>query len=385
MPTTLRTKFEQARDRAASLAAQTERTDAEETELTDQLDRAEQLKSELAEIDARDARLAALAEVSRAVAIPGTLTVERPSPETLNAGDYLAAAAQYLNGGITGEEFVDRAGAYHDRATGVSADVAGVLPEPIVGPLIDTYDPMRKVYASFTPRPMPAKGKTFERPYVTQHVTVGTQSAEGVDLASQKFILDSDTVTKATIGGTLEVSRQMQDWTEPEALGLVVADFLKVYARYTETLAIAHLASISTATSPWVATSTATIVESFVDGVLAVGTGLDNDEVPLTLWMDTASAAALAAPTGSTDRTQWAVVREALEAIEADLNVVVSRRLPANTRIIGAGTLVESYEQRHGLLSLVKPTNLTTDVSYSGYVAFHGIGEGFVSIEAAAV
>ena len=379
---TIRRKFEQARDRAAALAAQKERTETEDTELADQLDRAESLKADLDAEQERDDRLEALGEVSRSVAIPGTL-MQQSDPETLTAGEYLVAAAAALNGEMTQDEFCDRAAKYHghiDRATGVSADVAGILPEPIVGPLIDTFDDRRKVFASFASRPMPQAGKTFERPFVTQHVTVGEQLAEAAALASQKFTLDSTSVTKKTIGGILEVSRQMQDWTTPEALSLVVMDFLKVYARYTETLAIAHLGALATATSLWDPTDTTSIVKSFVDGALAVGTALD-DDVPLTIWLDTASAALLTAPTGATDRTTWAVVKEAMDALDSDVDWVVSRRLPANTRTIGAGELVESYEQRHGLLSVVKPTNLTTDVAYSGYTAFHGVADGFVSLE----
>lgn len=384
---TLRQKFEAARDRAASLAAQSERTDAEETELSDQLSRAESLKSDLDEVTARDARLDALAEVSRAVAIPGTtLEVNHlRKPEPMTAGEYLVAAAELLNGQSTTEEFLDRAAMYHDRAVAesVTADVAGVLPEPIVGPLIDFYDSTRPVFSSFTSRPMPRGGKVFERPKIVQHVAVGIQATEGAELVSQKFTLDSDSVAKKTLGGTLNVSRQMQDWTDPAALGLIITDFAKVYARYTETLAIAHLAGLATDTSTYDASSTASTVGSYVNGALGVFENLDNDDSALTLWIDTASAAQLATPTGATDRTTWAVVREALEAIDANVSVVVSRRLPADTRIMGAAGLVESYEQLHGLLSVVKPTNLTTDVSYSGYNAFFGTAAGFVSVEAA--
>ncbi len=229
---------------------------------------------------------------------------------------------------------------------------------------------------------MPSKGKTFERPRVTQHVAVGEQSAEGAALTSQKYTLASDTVTKRTFGGTLELTRQDIDWTDPGILGLVIADFAAVYARFTEAAAVTHLAGLATATSTYDATSLATTVDSYVAGALAVGTALD-DDVPLTLWMDTATAAGHTKPVGSTDRTEWSVISDALDALDSSVNVVVSRRLPANTRIVGAGELVEAYEQMHGLLSVVKPTNLTTDVSYSGYAAFHGIANGFVSIETA--
>lgn len=378
----LRKKFEAARDRAAELAKKSDRTDDETTEMTEMLDRAEQLKSELDELDRVDARIAELAEVSRAVAMPAE---QRREPAELSAGEYVALVAGMMNGRITEGEFLDRAARYHDRAdraTTVTADVLGIIPEPIVGPIIDTYDSRRRVWNSFTARSMPSSGKTFERPRVTQHVAVGAQSSEGSALTSQKFTLTSDTVTKATFGGTLELTRQDIDWTDPGVLGLVIQDFAAVYARFTEARAVTHLTGLATATELWDPTNTASIVDSFVNGCLAVGTAIDND-VPLTIWLDTASAAALTAPTGATDRTTWEVVREALSALDSQVSWVVSRRLPADTRIVGAGELVEAYEQMHGLLSVVKPTNLTTDISYSGYAAFHGIADGFVSLEAA--
>lgn len=382
----IRIQFEQARDRAAALAAQADRTEVEDQEMVDQLDRAESLKVDLEEAEARDARIAALGEVSRAITLPGAPAMVKESP-ALTAGEYFSLTAKMLNGEISEGAFMDRAGRYvdalKDRAYtgGKTSDVPGILPEPIVGPIIDFYDGTRPVFASFRSMPMPQAGKVFERPKVTQHVVVGEQAAEGDDLPTQKFTVGSDSVTKRTLGGTLDISRQMQDWTDPSALQLIVEDFARVYARYTETLAIAHLVALSTGSSPWVATNTATITKSFVDGVLAVGNALDNDSGSLTLWMDTASMAALAAPTGSTDRTTIAVVREALESIDQSLNIVVSRRLPANTRILGDASMVESYEQLHGLLTMEKPTNLTTSISYSGYVAFAGTAAGFVKVK----
>lgn len=377
---TVRRKFEQARDRAAALASQAERTEAEEQEMIDQLDRAEELKAELAEIEARNERIAALGDVSRAINIPGQV-LSTSTPQDLSVGEYLVAAAGLLNGTVSQDEFLDRAAKYHDRATNVFADTAAIVPEQIVGPIIDTYDSMRKVWNSFQSRSMPSSGKTFERPRVTQHVSVGEQLTEAAALASQKFTLTSDTVTKRTFGGTLELTRQDIDWTEPSILGLVVADFAKVYARFTEAAAVTHLTGLATAPSAYVATNLTTVVDSYVDGALAVQTALD-DDVPLTLWMDTATAASHTKPVGSDNQTEWSVIEQALNAI-GGVRVVVSRRLPADTRIMGAGELVEAYEQMHGLLSVVKPTNLTTDISYSGYAAFHGIASGFVSIEAA--
>jgi HK97 family phage major capsid protein len=382
----IRQKFEAARDRAAALRAQSERSDEEQAEMEQMLSRAEALKADLDEADKVDARIEALGEVSRAVAIPGT-AVQSREPAEMSIGEYIVAAGKLVNGQMSTDEFVSRAGRYLDadvvsRATTLTTDVAGVIPAPIIGPIIDLYDDRRKVWNSFTTRSMPSEGKTFEVPRVTQHVAVGEQAAEGDTLTSQKWTATSDTVTKRTFGGTLELPRQVIDWTDPAVLGYTVQDFVKVYTRFTEAAAVTHLTGLATATSTYDDTDLASVVDSYVTGALAVGTALD-DDVPLTLWMDVATAAGHTQPVGSTDRTEWSVIRQALDALDSSVTVVVSRRLPADTRIIGAGELVMAYEQRHGLLSVVKPTNLTTDISYSGYAAFHGIASGFVSVEAA--
>ncbi|HWL44536.1 MAG TPA: hypothetical protein VNQ73_16470 [Ilumatobacter sp.] len=353
-------------------------TEAEQASYGDLVNRAAALNESIK--TATTARMSVLEAGSLLGQLNGTVHRSAPAGESpeLTAGEYFAAVAELLNGGDEAK-FVNRAARYIDRATGVTADVAGILPEPIVGPLLDLFDARRRVWSSFTPRTMPGAGKTFERPFVAQHVEVGEQLTEATALASQKFEVDSATVTKRTIGGTLEVSRQMQDWSTPEALGLVVADFVKVYARFTEAAAVEHLLDLASADESYDDSTTAAVVDSFVQGCLAVCEAIDND-VPLTIWLSTDAAAELTVPTGATDRTRWAVVKEALEALDSSVSWVTSRRLPAGTRIIGAGELVEGYEQRHGLLSMVKPTNLTTDVAYSGYIAFHGVEDGFVNL-----
>jgi len=376
----IRTQFEAARDRAAALAGQTDRTPAEEVELADQLDRAEQLKTELADVDARDARLAALADVSRAVAIPGTLEVAS-APVEMTAGEYLAAAASHLSGDMSADEFRDRAAMYIDRADSVTTDFVGNLPQQIVGAMIELYGSARPIFNSFTNQAMPSSGRKFERPRIVQHVAVGEQVNELDALSTQKMTTTLDEVAKRTFGGTLDISRQAIDWTSPSALQMLIQDFIKVYNRATEAAAVTHLTGLATATSTWDATDTASIVDSFVQGVLDVGTAVD-DDVPLTVWIDTASAAALTAPSGSNDTPTIEVVKRALDAV-GNVTWVSSRRLPADTRIVGAPSLVEAYEQTHGLLSVQKPSTLGVEVAYSGYVAFHGIADGFVSIETA--
>jgi hypothetical protein len=381
---TVRQKFEEARARAQELAAKSDRTDEESTELTEVLDRAEKLKGEI-EAEAENAKrleelkLDDIAQVSRAVALPGSKPAPAEAPE-MTAGEYLVAAHELLFGGGNESEFRARAGKYLDRATTLSSDVVGIIPAPIVGPIIDASSARRKVFDSFSRRTMPAKGKTFERPYITQHVAVGTQSADGAALTSQKMTVASATVTKSTEGGTLEVPRQVIDWTEPEALNAVVMDFVKVYNRWVEGLAVAHLEALPGDTTPYDDADIEGIVESYVTAVTAAYDAADNDDIPLTIWLAMDAATELTVPQGATDRTAWSVVREAFEALDANVSWVTSTRLTAGTRIIGPADYVEGYEQLHGLLSLSKASNLATDLSYSGYVAFHGYEDYFLSI-----
>jgi len=364
----IRRKFEQARDRAAALAAQAERTEVEEQELVDQLDRAEALKAELDEENARDARLAALTEVSRSIIIPGTPAA--PAPEvTLTAGEFLSAALQ-RQAGISSEIV--------DRAEQVLADNAGIVPEPIVGGLIELYDSTRPVWNSFSARPMPEKGKTFTRPKIVQHVATGDQATEFTPVASQEMTIDSDPVTKFTEAGYLDLSQQDIDWTDPSAMQLVLQDFAKVYSRRMETRASAFLEEGVTAYSPYDFSTVKKTVETFVDAFAVVDGAAEEDAD--TIWMDKATLATLAQLTNTgDDRTAMSMVREALsEYGVSGVSIVVGRQLTGVT--IGSRRLVESYEQLKGLLQVALPNVLGQRVAYSGYGALFITPAGFVKL-----
>jgi hypothetical protein len=399
MTTQLRSKFEAARDRAAELAKQAERSDAEETEMNEMLDRAEQIDADLKKASKVDERLDALAEVSRSVAIPGTAVTSEGKPANLTAGEFLAAfyQAHHPEGSSTPEEFLSRAAqyidattkaTYVDRATQATSDTAGIIPAPIIGEVVKLSDSRRPVFNSLTPRGMPAKGKTFERPRVTQRTTAGTQT-EGQSLSTQKMTLTSDTVTKATQGGTLDLTVQDIDWTEPEALQIVVADFIDTYAEWTEGLACDFLESQITVGdaaddgstySPYTSTNVGTLVTSYINGFVAVYNKAKR--FPDTVWHDLASAATLASTTNTNnDRTALSMIREALDEMGVgNVRWVTGPQLAANTRIIGASSLIEGYEVQKGLLRAEKPSTLTVELAYAGYTAFWGRHEGFVQL-----
>lgn len=372
-------------NRAASDAGR-DLTDDESADLDKLFDRAEQLKPEIEKEASRENSIVEVAEVISRV---GGSNVDRSSsqqrsntPPELSASEYLAEYFRAFDpdGGGSVEQFLDRAARYVDRAEQTTADTTGILPEPIIGALIKFADSTRPVFNSFTSRPMPRAGKKFTRPRVTQRVNVAQQSAELAELVSRKMIIVPDEVSKLTFAGTLDISEQDVDWTDPASLEIVLSDFTEFYAEATEGEAADVIEGLAETYSPYVATNVATLVESYVDGVLEVYDQCKR--MPDTIWTDLASWATLASTTNTNnDRTALSMIRESLNELGAGpMRWIVGPQLAADTRVVGASNLVESYEQRKGLLRAVKPSVLGHEIAYFGYVAFYGRPEGFVNL-----
>lgn len=323
----------------------------------------------------------------------GVTTVDRgtapPEPPELTAGEFLAEWLQlhHPDGHRDSAKFLDRAARYFDRAQQLTSDTAGLLPTPIVGQVIKLSDSRRPAWMTLSHPAMPIKGKTFSRPRITQRTTMGTQT-EGQALASQKMTVTGDSVTKATYGGMLELSLQEIEWTEPEALQLVVQDFADMYVEYVETQALAHLAALVDAGdtavddstySPWVTTNIGTIIDSIVDGVLKVYGKAKR--MPDTFLLDLASWGALAGTVNATtDTSALVLIKAALNDAGFNLNFAVSPAAAADTRLLYASSLVEGYEKQRGLLRGEKVSTLTAELAYSGDVAFYGRHEAIVSL-----
>lgn len=396
----LRSQFDEVRtgidkiERAATDAAR-DLTDDEQSDVEKLYERADALSADIeAEAERAEKLERTAAILSKVNATPGRSPVHRAAadkPDDMTAGEFLAGyfRAYHPDGDSAPDEFLERAAAYIDRAQQTTADTAGIIPTPIIGDVVKLNDARRPVFLSFSQRAMPARGKTFERPYITQQVDVGTQT-EGQALNSQKMTLTSDTVTKATQGGYLDLTHQDIDWTEPSSLQIVVQDFVDMYAEWTEGLACDHLEGLPVAAdaanngdgySAYDATDVGTLVESYVDGVVDVYNR--SKRFPDTVWHDLASWATLSSTTNSNnDRTALSMIQEALTQMGTPVNFVVGPQLAANTRIIGASSLVEAYEQQKGLLRAEEPSTLVVQLAYAGYTAFWGKYEGFVQLGA---
>jgi len=154
-----------------------------------------------------------------------------PSP-----GEYIAAMT------VGGSEFA-QLNANIRAAAGDIIVSDSVVPEPIVQPLYDDINPLRPLVSALGPRSMPALGKVFIRPRIAQHVEVAQQSTELTGLATRTLEIEEVQVTKGTFGGTVLLSEQVIDWSDPSMLTAVLQDLAGQYALATEYSAVATMAA----------------------------------------------------------------------------------------------------------------------------------------------
>jgi hypothetical protein len=353
-------------------------TDAEQADVDKLYERAEQMlpeiEAEAKKVGSIDAAAAVLARVNPSQVITRSTKPEQAPPD-LTIGEWMCLHVRSKQGDQEAGELLQRA-----VAGMTTSDTPGVLPTPIIGPAIKFADSGRPVWNSFTSRPMPASGKQFTRPKVTQRVNVAEQANELDELVSRKMVIGGDPVTKRTFGGVLELSEQDIDWTDPSAMQLVIQDFVDVYAEVTEAVACAALIALAAApTSPWTATNIGTLITSITDAIGIVYT--DSKKQADTLWLSLDEAMTLAGVSNATTNVSaMSLIKQALNDAGMPLNVVVGPQLPADTRIIGASSLVESYENVKGLIQAPDVSHLGVVMAYRGYAATFGYASGFVKL-----
>jgi HK97 family phage major capsid protein len=154
-----------------------------------------------------------------------------PSP-----GEYIAAMTQ------GGAEFA-QLNANIRAAAGDIVVSDSVVPEPIVQPLYDDINPLRPLVSALGPRSMPNLGKVFIRPRIAQHVEVASQATELTGLATRTLEIEEVQVTKGTFGGTVLLSEQVIDWSDPSMLTAVLQDLAGQYALATEYSAVSTMAA----------------------------------------------------------------------------------------------------------------------------------------------
>jgi len=313
------------------------------------------------------------------------------------------SAVQYRTAGA---RILDQyAGAMGDRAASAryeayeraaehqkTSDNPGIVPDPIVGGLINFIDQSRPLVSFFGTQPV--SSSTFHRPKVTQHTAVGIQGTAGsgganekTELESQKMIITRLDGKVDTYGGYVNVSRQNIDFSNPGILDTVVNDLAGQYAIETEAVFAAAVAAAATGTTGYGLASAAS--QTSIAKAIWTATG--------TVFAKTKGAGRLFIAVSPTVLQLFGPLFQPYNAQNSQsaglsaanygtgvlgtisgLPVILSAGLGAGKAYLGSTAAVEAYEQRVGTLQATEPSVLGLQVAYAGYF-------GTVTVESGAV
>jgi len=150
--------------------------------------------------------------------------------EYRSAGAYVADRYYAMIGDQSAQERMEvfnRAAAHQ-----TTADNPGLLPETIVGPLVQFVDFARPIVNTIGPIDLGSGAWSYAR--VTQHTQVGKQAGEKTELPSRKMTVTKTPLGADTFGGYVNVSKQDINRSSPAVLDMIINDLAGQYAIETE-------------------------------------------------------------------------------------------------------------------------------------------------------
>lgn len=310
-----------------------------------------------------------------------------------SAGEYLAAMH------IGGDTFAKVNAAYREAATNnrsvleaaagdqLTTDTPGLLPVPVLGPLVQDLNFVRPVVNAVGARAYPDGGaqKTFVRPTITTHTAVGTQGSELSAVTAQTMVIASNTVSKTTLAGQVSLSVQDIDFTSPAAMNLILNDLMGEWMYSSDNFAADALLAAATSSGVWDLTA-ADLVKSIYDAAADISNG--RNWFPTHMFVSPDVWAQLGQVVDSTNAPLFPFVGAGLTGMNRlgsqnatswngnplGLELVVDSNFAAKTMVItrvgtGNGDAFEYYEQQKGLMSVELPSTLGRQFSYHGYVS----------------
>lgn len=305
--------------------------------------------------------------------------------------DYMRALGDRSRNVEPDRDAMQRVSAALGRAVGdvppgvhqTTADTPGLLPELIVGEVLDQIDGMRPFIQSIGAKDLSGiPGKIFHRPHVTQHTQAGEQTAEKAELPSRELKIMGIPFTKRTFGGWLNVSRQEIDWTSPTAWDIIIADLQNSYSEETDEIAaeafatgVTQVEQIALADKDDVSAYIRALYKAAVKAATANGTQHARpSRLPNTIWTSIDMWADLGALLSihrvMNSNSAGGASPTAFAGDIIDIPRVMVPGLPAGTMVVGRAEKFEFYEERIGLLSAIEPKYFGVEVAYGGYAAF---------------
>ncbi len=343
------------------------------------------LKERIVEIRSQLHELESFAELSSAVAsrmdeVDRALATNRRTGkaevEYRSAGAYLADHIAAQSGSREAMERIETF--YRLAAHQKTPDNLGVIPDPIMGGVVNFIDAARPIVSSIGPQPLTSA--TWYRPKVTQHTLVGSQGTAGAaadeksELDSQKMLITRLTGTAVTYGGYVNVSRQNIDFSTPQILDIVINDLAAQYAIQTEAATAALLATTGTAAVEYPLNPTADEAAAAIwEAVALVYTATKGQgRLVLAVAPDRLGAfGPLFAPVNPQNAQSpgFSAGRfgQGVMGTIGGVDVVMSAGLASGEAFLFSTAGVEVFEQRVGSLQATEPSVLGVQVAYAGY------------------
>jgi HK97 family phage major capsid protein len=320
-----------------------------------------------------------LESIGNAVAISGT---KPGGVEYRSAGHYLRDVLGSLIGeGGMKAEAAERLKRYHRAAQHVvTDDFTGIFPQAIVGPVINFVNTSRPLVSALGVNGVPS-GPSFRRPrLVDPNVAtgVGIQANQKDELVSQKFTIESDNVDLSTLGGYVNVARQVIDWGIA-SMDAIVRQLAARYAYATERAAITEMSmSTSHITLP-VDAPADDVLQAIYDGAAMVYN--QTAQLPTILaagpdgWARlgglTDQALRPVFPFLSPGNANGSLSADSFEGNPVGLRLVVTPGITDKTFWVLNNYALEVYEQTIPPLQVVEPSVLGTQVAYAGYIGMY--------------
>lgn len=303
-------------------------------------------------------------------------TVDKGAVEYRSAGEWLLDGYKaHMGDREAGQrmEIFNRAAA-HQKTT----DNAGVVPDPIVGGVVNFIDAARPMVTAIGPEPLTSG--TFYRPRVTQHTVVDVQGTAGAaadekaELDSQKMVIGRLTATAKTYGGYVNVSRQNIDFSSPQIMDIIIDDLAAMYAAKTEAAVGIELTASTTTAVGYGASPTAVTVAGAIWAAAGTAYGVTKGQgrVILAIAPDRLAVfGPLFAPINPSDAQSTGFLASGFNTGVmgqiSGIPVVVSSGLTSGQAFVFSTAAIEVYEQRVGTLQATEPSVLGVQVAYAGY------------------
>jgi HK97 family phage prohead protease len=310
-----------------------------------------------------------------------------------SAGEFMAAyhiggdTFANINKGVA--EFAQQNRTSLQAAAGdvLTTDTPGLLPVPVLGPLVQDLNFLRPCIEAVGVRAYPDGGtqKTFIRPTITTHTSVAAQANELAAVSATTMVIASNSVSKTTLAGQVTLSVQDIDFTSPAAMQLILNDLMGEAMIASDNLAADNLLTAASSSGVWDGTVT-DLLKSVYDAANDVSSG--RNWLPTHMFVSVDVWSQLGQLIGTDGRPVFPLIANGLSGMNAlgaasaatwngnplGLQLVVDSNFAAKTMVItrvgqGQGDAFEYYEQIRGLQSVEVPSLLGRTMSYHLYAS----------------